>query len=58
MKELINSLKQNENVPLNGCRYTEALQSFATYIYMLSGKAAYKVLCSNLPLPQACSICN
>lgn len=57
MKELINSFRQNENVPPKSHRYSEALQSFATYIYMLSGKAAYEVLCSNLPIPQACTIC-
>lgn len=57
MKELINSMKLNQNLPPNGRRYSETLQSFATYIYMLSGKAAYEVLCRNLPLPQACTIC-
>lgn len=57
MKELIKSMKQNENVQPKGHRYSEALQSFATYIYMLCGKAAYEVLCNNLPLPQVCTIC-
>lgn len=57
MKELINSMKQNANVAPQGRRYSEIIQSFATYIYILSGKAAYEVLCSNLPIPQAVTIC-
>lgn len=57
MKELINSMTQNANRPATGHRYTEAIQWFATYIYMVGGKAAYEVLCNNLPLPQDSTIC-
>lgn len=57
MREMFNNLKQNQNVAPTGRRYSEILQWFGTYIFMLSGKAAYEVLCSNLPLPQAATVC-
>lgn len=57
MNELINSMKNNRNVASKQHRYSEAIQNFAIYIYLLSGKAAYEVLCSNLPLPQVPTIC-
>lgn len=57
MKELINSMRDNANIPVTGHRYSEAIQWFGTYIYMLSGKAAYEVLCNNLPLPKDSTIC-
>lgn len=57
MRELINSMSENSNTPANGHRYSEAIQWFATYIYMMCGKAAYEVLCNNLPLPKDSTIC-
>lgn len=57
LKEIIMCLKQNKNVAPTKRRYSEALQSFATYIFMLCGKAGYEVLSNNLLLPQACTIC-
>lgn len=57
LKELIDSMENNSNVALRQRRYSEAIQNFAIYIYLLSGKAAYEVLCSNLPLPEVSTIC-
>lgn len=57
LKEMIKSLKQNKNVSKSHRRYSEALQWFSAYIFILSGKAAYEILCSNLPMPQAPTVC-
>lgn len=57
MREMIENLKKNQNVPPKGRRYSEILQWSATYVFILSGKAAYEVLCKNLPLPQADTVC-
>lgn len=57
MKELIDSMDNNSNVASKGRRYSDIIQNFSIYIYLLSGKAAYEVLCSNLPLPQVPTIC-
>lgn len=56
MKELIKSMQHNCNVEPTGRRYSEAIQWFSTYIYMMSGKSAYEVLSSNLPLPHDSTI--
>lgn len=56
MKELINTAKNHVNVPLNSRRYSEIIQWFAIYIFILSGKRAYEVLSKNLPLPQVPTI--
>lgn len=56
MKEMIDNLRKNENKAPTSFRYSETLQWFATYVFMLSGKAAYEVLSNNLPLPQASTI--
>lgn len=56
MKEFIKSMNVNANLPKNAHRYSDIIKSFATYIYILSGKAAYEVLCNNQPLPQASTI--
>lgn len=57
MKELLINLKVNENIAPNRRRYSEIVQWFSTYIFMLAGKAAYEVLCANLPIPQAATVC-
>lgn len=57
MRELIKSMSENSNIPANSHRYSEAIQWFATYIYMMCGKAAYEVLCNNFPLPKDSTIC-
>lgn len=57
MQEMLKAAKQNKNLAPTSHRYSEALQWFSTYIYILSGKAAYEVLSNNLPLPQASTVC-
>lgn len=57
MKELLINLKVNENIASNKRRYSEMIQWFSTYIFMLAGKAAYEVLSANLPIPQAATVC-
>lgn len=56
MKELLDSAEFNMNIPKQQHRYTQAIQWFSTYIYMMSGKAAYEILRSNLPLPTESTI--
>lgn len=57
MKELMATLNANANVAPNRRRYSDIIQWFSIYIYIHSGRAAYEILCSNLPLPQVGTIC-
>lgn len=57
MKELITSLDKNANVAPSRLRYSEIIQWFSIYIYIHSGRAAYEILSSNLPLPHVGTIC-
>lgn len=57
MKELITSMNENANVAPSRRRYSEIIQWFSIYIYIHSGRAAYEILSSNLPLPQVATIC-
>lgn len=57
MKELLKTATQNANVPPTRHRYSEIIQWFSTYIYLLSGRAAYEFLSCNLPLPSVPTIC-
>lgn len=56
LKELVKSAVQNANVPPNRNRYSEAIQWFSTYIFLLSGKAAYEFISSNMMLPSISTI--
>lgn len=53
MKEMLRNAIQNSNKNAKNRRYSEKVQDFATYVYMLCGKYCYEVLSSNMPLPQA-----
>lgn len=57
MNELVKSAMQNANVAPTRHRYSEDIQWFSTYIFLLSGRAAYEFLSSNLPLPSVPTIC-
>lgn len=57
LKELIKSEMNNAHVPPTRNRYSDIIQWFSTYIYILSGKAAYEILCNNLAIPKVPSIC-
>lgn len=57
LKELIaNSINNFKKVPTSR-RYSEIIQDFSTYIYILCGRYCYEVISKNLPMPQASTIC-
>lgn len=53
---LINAAKLNSKKQPKGSRYHENIRYFATYIYIMCGKACYETLSANLPLPKAQTI--
>lgn len=57
LKMILKSAENNHEREPKGRRYDECLSYFATYIYLLCGRACYETLCNNLPLPQPNSIC-
>lgn len=61
MKELIRNGIDNSSKDLTRDlrhrKFSPVIQSFATYVYMLCGKACYEILSQNLPIPQANTIC-
>lgn len=57
MKELIRSGIDNSSKDARHRKFSSVIQSFATYVYMMCGKACYEILSQNLPLPQANTIC-
>lgn len=56
LSTLIKTAQQNANKGPHQCRYSEELQYFAIYLYILCGKMSYEVLCNNLPLPKVPTI--
>lgn len=56
LKSLIGVAKLNAGRDSKGFRYNESIRYFATYIYLLCGKACYEALSANLPIPQANTI--
>lgn len=57
LKEFINiSLNNYKKMP-NSHRYSNIIQDFATYIYILCGRYCYEVISKNLPMPKAPTIC-
>lgn len=56
LKSLIDVAKLNSRRDPKGFRYNESIQYFATYIYLLCGRACYEALSANLPIPQANTI--
>lgn len=57
MKELMKVSKQNHQKDSNNHRYLETVRYFAIYLYIMSGRACYEVLCNNFPLPQPSTVC-
>lgn len=51
LKELVDTSKKNANIPNTRYRYSDSIQWFATYIFLLGGRATYEFVSSNLPLP-------
>lgn len=57
LKMLIETAENNSGREPTGRRYSETIQYFATYVYLMCGRACYETLCANLPIPQANTIC-
>lgn len=57
MKQMIKTALKNQNKDERHRQFSTEIQHFATFIYTMCGKACYEVLCNNLPLPQANTIC-
>lgn len=56
LKSLIETAQSNLNRNSNQHRYSESIRNFATYIYLMCGKACYETLSANLPIPLAGTI--
>lgn len=54
--KLIETAQNNINKAPNHRRYSDEIHSFAMYLYIMGGKAAYEVLSKNIPLPQTSTI--
>lgn len=57
LSSMVSTALDNYNKPPNTHRYPKLLSDFATYTYLSSGKASYKMICRNLPLPKESTIC-
>lgn len=51
MKELMKTALRNGQRMKNNAEYSEIIRHFATYLFIMCGRASYTVLCKNLPLP-------
>lgn len=56
LKEFIQTALVNDGKSANLNRYSDIMQSFSTYIYLLCGRQCYEVLCNNLPMPAASTV--
>lgn len=56
MQELLKTAAQNANVAPARYRYSEVVQWFSTYIFLVGGRSAYEFLASNLPLPSVSTV--
>lgn len=57
LSEFIKTAITNSNKTKNQYRYSDIIQDFATYIYILSGRHCYEVISANLPMPAATTVC-
>lgn len=57
MNAMISTGFKNHNKLPNRRRYPKLLTDFAIYTYLSGGKASYKMLCRNLPMPNEGTIC-
>lgn len=57
LQEFVTNSINNFKKKARGCRFTETIHAFSTYIYMLCGRNCYEIICSNLPMPQPSTIC-
>lgn len=57
MKELIKTGIKNHGRDKKHNQFPVEIKHWAAYMYMMCGKACYEILCENLPLPLANTIC-
>lgn len=57
LREIILVAASNYDKPSNRRRFSKLLMDFSMYIYIFAGKACYEILCANLSLPAAGTIC-
>lgn len=57
LKEIIRSAVEIYAKTPNLYRYSEFIQYFSLYLFLLCGRRGYELLCSNLPLPSTSTIC-
>lgn len=56
LKCFIETAQSHANKSVKAFRYSEHIQSFSTYIYMMCGKSCYDTLSANLPIPKASTV--
>lgn len=56
LQDIIDTSLSNYNTPDNRHRYTNLINDFSIYLYIMAGKACYEVLSANLNLPKASTI--
>lgn len=56
LSAMVNTASKNYQKHPNAHRYPKLLHDFAMYTYLTSGKASYKMICRNLPLPRESTI--
>lgn len=57
LKAMAQTAENNYRKPPNTRRYPKLLMDFGIYTYLSCGKACYKMLAANLPLPKDVTIC-
>lgn len=56
LKWLIETVEKNVGKAPKGRRFCENIQLFATYLYLITGRASYETLSANLPIPKTNTI--
>lgn len=57
MKEMIKAAVESDQGSKNKVQYTDVMKYFGTFVFNMAGRACYKFLCKNLPLPSVSSVC-
>lgn len=57
LRSLIENTQINSPRNIKSLRYSEIIQAFSTYIYLMAGRACYDTLSANLPIPKSTTIC-
>lgn len=56
LQSLIQTAERNAENNVKAKRFPKEIQHFATYLYLMCGRACYETLSANLPIPQANTI--